>query len=114
MSAEEKLNEFFVAWQKKDLKALARTCQLTWIKTYKLGVVTKIETAFLSKDLLQWRIQKAGRVGKACVDVTANITYREKGQKHKAKIRPRLICETDIYKPDINGSWGVNSLSVRF
>ena len=104
--ARKAVEKFLIAWQKKDWKKMKKYTQLTW-RSLHLNNVMLLESWFEYKDLKKWEIIKTEFVGDACRDVSINIDYGE-GIK---RIKARVLCEDEPYKPNIKGTWGVNPIS---
>lgn len=101
------IGKFLTAWQNKDWAKMAKYSQLTWKGSSNENNARRLEDWFGLKNLTKWEITKIESVGDACRDVFIDIDYGN----IKRKIRARIVCETEPYKPNIKGKWGVNPIS---
>lgn len=108
-TSSDRLNKFFRAWQDENLLEMFKHCQLTWADEKDAEPLRVL----LNRKPLKWRVQKTKRVGPACQDLMVNVTYQTDHGKVKTKNRVRLICERAPYSPGLDGTWGVNPVSIR-
>lgn len=101
------MEKFLINWKKKDWTKMVKYSQLTWRGYSDENNAHRLEDWFGLKNLTKWEITKIEFVGDACRDVFVDINY----ENRKRKIRARVVCETEPYKPSIKGKWGVNPIS---
>jgi len=100
------IEKFLTAWQEKNWAKMVECIQLTW-RTFHEDSAEWLRNWFGLKDLKEWKITGIKFVGEACRDIFVDIDYG-RGVK---RIKARVICEKDAYKPTIKGKWGVNPVS---
>jgi len=101
------VGKFLANWKNKNWVKMARYTQLTWRSNHENNVQL-LEGWFGAKPLSKWGITDIIFIGDACRDVYIEIDYG-KGIK---KIKARVICEDEPYKPNIKGTWGINPVSI--
>ena len=126
------LETFMEAWRKEDWDAAARATQLTWKRA-------KVQDDFLKRILSDKKIEETANPAEALKHlltpfVQTLLKYEIKGHKsisnvtkdvkiaveyesptntilHKTLVA-RVICEKVPFQPAVNGTWGVNPISL--
>jgi len=112
MDAIDALTDFMNAWKGSNWSEMFRYTQKTW-RSKKDNNSELLKNWFYLKDLLTFKVLKINKISESCVDVLLGIKYVFGNSKLKeTKIRARVICETEPYKPDPMGTWGVNPISI--
>jgi len=112
MDAIETVKKFMKAWKDREWSEMFRYTQKTW-RSKENNNSELLKNWFYLKDLLTWKILKINQISESCVDVLLGIRYVFGDSKLKeTKIRARVICETEPYKPDPEGTWGINPISI--
>ena len=113
MGATDTLKNFMNAWKDSNWLEMFENSQITWRSRGRNKGVDLLKGWFYLKDLTTFKILKTEKISDTCVDVTLRISYLYYISNLKeTKIRARIICETEPYKPDKNGTWGINPLSI--
>ena len=103
------LNNFMHGWETGDFEKMFSYCQKTWQEHH---TVEGLELLLNSYKLKKYRIGKIKKTGQNSFDVELNVVFSLFGKSHKRKFTTRLIRETGAYKPDKNGKFGVNPVSL--
>lgn len=114
-SPEWTLAKFFEAWEKRDYKAMVRHCQLTWQVKHKLPIPDDREKILIfqfNQKLLNAKTLKTEKISDVTRDISVEIHYKDINIKKRIRRKVRLICELAPMKPSIEGTWGVNPLSM--
>jgi len=106
------LVNFLQSWKEKDWNKMFQSCQKTWQNNHSLDGVTFLESYYCLKNLKKWKIIKIKSISNVCIDIKLKIEYGINGYSERKKIKARIICESEPYKTDINGNWGVNPISI--
>ena len=109
--------EFLIALKKQNWKEALNHCQLTWKNT-------TVDPVDMLEQLLEFPIveqiifikksdMKKTKVNtKVIQDVIVFLQLMDiNGKMYKQNRKIRLVKEIDTYKPDENGTWGVNPVS---
>jgi len=112
MDAIETVKKFMDAWKDSNWSEMLKYTQKTW-RSKENNNSELLKNWFYLKDLLTFKILKINQISESCVDVLLGIGYMFGNSKLKeTKIRARVICEIEPYKPDPTGEWGVNPISI--
>jgi len=112
MDAIDLLTNFMNAWKANNWSEMLKYTQKTW-RSKENNNSELLKNWFYLKDLLTFKILKINQISESCVDVLLSIRYVFGDSKLKeTKIRARVICEIEPYKPGKDGEWGVNPLSI--
>jgi len=103
------LNNFMHGWETGDFEKMFSYCQKTWQEHH---TVKGLELLLNSYKLKKYRIGKIKKTGQYSCDVELSVVFSIFRKSHKRKLTPRLIRETGAYKPDTNGKFGVNPVSL--
>jgi hypothetical protein len=107
MNATDTVKSFLRCWSANHFDGADMLLQRTWIERNP-GWLAWMQRIFQYRILTKWEIIKQSRIGDACIDVHVQVTINGK----KSQIKIRVLCETAAYKPDINGQWGINPISI--
>lgn len=112
MGPIDTLTKFMNAWKDSNWSEMLKNAQKTWrIKENNNSELLK--NWFYLKDLLTFKVLKIEAISNSCVDVLLSISYVFSDSDLKeVKIRARVICETEPYKPSKDGEWGVNPIGM--
>ncbi|MBA7580966.1 hypothetical protein ES708_22865 [subsurface metagenome] len=112
MDAIETTKKFMNAWKDSNWSEMLKYTQKTW-RSRENNNSEMLKGWFYLKDLLTFKILKINQISESCVDVILGIGYIFGDSKIKeTKIRARVICETEPYKPSPTGEWGVNPIGI--
>lgn len=112
MGSVDALKNFMNAWKDSNWSEMLKNTQKTW-RSKENNNSELLKNWFYLKDLLTFKILKINQISESCVDVLLSIRYVFGDSKLKEmKIKARVICETEPYKPNKDGTWGVNPLSI--
>ncbi len=113
------LETFLLALGNKQWDAMVSVSQTTWRST-RDNPVEEIEALLGWMDLMKFRVFAFYPVHHesipkgAMLDAKCFVEYRTAtGSLEQRNVLIRLACESDTYKPDPKGEWGVNPISVR-
>jgi len=99
------LNAFLICWGQKEWSAMFDFTQVTW--------KVKNETARLSKMFKDVKLEGYNIVKKTKIsDVFYEYQCRLLINGKQFITRINCIKESSAYKPDINGEWGINPVSI--
>jgi len=111
MNAIETVKKFMKAWKDREWSEMFRYTQKTW-QSKEGNNPSLLASWFGPKNLTKTKIIDEHKISDCCVDITLKINYLFILNLKEVKIKARVICETDPYKPDPMGTWGVNPLSI--
>jgi len=112
MGPVDALTSFMDAWKDSNWSEMLKYTQKTW-RSKENNNSDLLKNWFYLKDLLTFKVLKINQISLSCVDVILGIGYIFGDSKIKeTKIRARVICETEPYKPSPTGEWGVNPISI--
>jgi len=112
MDAIETVKKFMKAWKANNWPKMLKYTQKTW-RSKENNNSEMLKDWFYLKDLLTFKVLKINQISESCVDVLLSIRYVFGDSKLKeTKIRARVICETEPYKPGPTGEWGVNPIGI--
>ncbi|MBA7569466.1 hypothetical protein ES708_11205 [subsurface metagenome] len=112
MDAVETIKNFMNAWKDSNWSEMLKYTQKTW-RNKENNNSEMLKDWFYLKDLLTFKILKINQISESCMDVLLSIRYVFGDSKLKeTKIRARVICETEPYKPSKDGTWGVNPVGI--
>ena len=112
MDAIDVLKNFMNAWKDSNWSDMLENTQKTW-RSKETNNSELLKNWFYLKDLLTFKVLKINQISESCVDVLLGISYMFGDSKIKeTKIRDRVICEIEPYKPSKDGTWGVNPVSI--
>ena len=112
MNAIATLTKFMDAWKDNNWSEMLKHTQKTW-RSKGNNNSEMLKNWFYLKDLLTFKVLRIEAISNSCVDILLSIKYVFGDSKLKeTKIRARVICETEPYKPDPEGAWGVNPISI--
>ncbi len=112
MDAIDTLTKFMNAWKDSNWSEMLENAQKTW-RSKENNNSELLKSWFYLKDLTTFKILKTEKISDTCVDVTLRISYLFYISNLKEiKIKARVICETEPYKPSKDGTWGVNPVSI--
>ena len=110
MDAVNTVAKFMNAWKNSDWAGMLENSQITW-RSKRDNNSELLKNWFYLKDLLTFKILKINQISDSFVDVLLSIRYAFGDSKLKeTKIRARIICEIEPYKPSKNGGWGVRAM----
>jgi hypothetical protein len=113
MDAVETTKNFMNAWKDSNWSEMLENSQITWRSRGRNKSIDLLKGWFYLKDLTTFKILKTEKISDSCVDMTLKISYLYYISNLKeTKIKARVICETGPYKPDPEGKWGVNPISI--
>jgi len=111
MNAMETLKKFMKAWKDRDWSEMFKYTQKTWQS--KEGNNPPLLMDWLGpRKLTKTEIIGVNKISDSCVDVTLKIGYLFISNLKEVKIKARIICEIEPYKPSKDGEWGVNPVSI--
>ena len=106
------LTKFMNAWKDSNWLEMLESTQKTW-RSKENNNSEMLKSWFYLKDLLTFKVLRIEAISDSCVDILLSIRYVFSDSELKeTKIRARIICETEPYKPDPEGMWGVNPISM--
>lgn len=109
------LENFMNAWKNNNWSEMFENTQITWRSRgrNKEGGIDLLKAWFHLKDLLAFKVLRIEGISDSCVDVLLSIKYvfGDSGLK-ETKIKARVICENEPYKPSKDGTWGVNPIGI--
>jgi len=109
---KEIVERFLDCWQKQGWHKMMDCTQLTWKELQKTPA-ERLKVMFGLMKLKSYEIGKAKQVTDVCWDVKAKVRYRTIRRRYvSSDIVLRVICEKGYMKPDVEGTWGVNPLSL--
>ena len=112
VDAIETVKKFMNAWKDSNWPEMFKYTQKTW-RSKENNNSELLKNWFYLKDLLTFKILRINQISLSCVDVLLGIGYMFGNLKLKeTKVRARVICETEPYKPSKDGTWGVNPISI--
>lgn len=112
MDAIATLTKFMKAWKDSNWSEMLKYTQKTW-RSKENNNSEMLKDWFYLKDLLTFKILKINQISESCMDVLLSIRYVFGDSELKeTKIRARVICETEPYKPSKDGTWGVNPVGI--
>ena len=113
MGATDTLKNFMNAWKDSNWSGMFENSQITWRSRGRNKGIDLLKGWFYLKDLTAFKILKTEKISDTCVDVTLRISYLFYISNLKErKIKARVICETEPYKPGKDGIWGINPVSI--
>lgn len=110
-SPEWTLAKFFEAWEKRTWKEMLKYCQITWRATpqdMRKRLFTQFRHKFISAKIL-----KTEKISDVTRDISVEIYYKDINISRRVRRKVRLICELGHMQPSVDGSWGVNPVSMR-
>ena len=111
-SAVETIHEFMDAWKNEDWAVMLVNSQRTW-RSKEGNNAERIFNFFGHKKLLEFKIIGMNEVSNCCTDVVIRIKYYiNPGKTQQCEVEARLLNELKEYHPSVDGSWGVNPISV--
>ena len=110
-SPEWTLAKFLEAWEKRNWKAMARYCQISWIDMLSYEPEKALFSQFRHK-LLSAKILKTEKISDVTRDISVEIYYKDINIKRRIRRKARLICELAPMQPSPDGTWGVNPTSM--
>ena len=111
MDAMETVKKFMKAWRDRDWSEMFRYTQKTWQSKGGNNPPSLMDW-FGPKKLTKTKIIDVYEISDCCVDITLKISYLFISNLKETKIKARVICETEPYKPSKDGEWGVNPVSI--
>lgn len=112
MNAIATLTKFMNAWKDSNWSEMLKNTQKTW-RSKENNNSELLKDWFHLKDLLTFKVIKIEAISNSCVDVLLGISYVFSDSELKeVKIRARMICEIEPYKPSEDGEWGVNPIGI--
>ena len=113
MDAIDALTNFMNAWKDNNWSEMFENSQITWRSRGRNKGIDLLKNWFYLKDLTAFKILKTEKISDTCIDVTLKVSYLYYVSNLKErKIKARIICETEPYKPSLMGKWGVNPISI--
>ena len=106
---EQKVKEFFDAWIKHDFHEMLKHTTLTY-RAY--HVAQNIKDWYDRKHLIEYKIIKSIKIVDAMYDITVEIHYKIGNLRRNKLVTTRAICEKQPFDASVNGTWGVNPISV--
>lgn len=111
MDATETVKKFMKAWKDRDWSEMFRYAQKTW-QSKEGNNPPLLMGWFGPRKLIKTEIIGENKISDSCVDITLKISYLFISNLRKTKIKARVICETEPYKPSKAGEWGVNPIGI--
>jgi len=112
MNAIATLTKFMNAWKDNNWSEMLKNTQKTW-RSKENNNSELLKDWFYLKDLLTFKVLKIEAISNSCVDILLSISYIFSDSELKEmKIRARVICEIEPYKPSPTGEWGVNPIGI--
>ncbi|MBS4000791.1 MAG: hypothetical protein KGZ71_09955 [Desulfobulbaceae bacterium] len=102
--------DFLSAWRRKDYETMLKLCQITWVQTTDNAQQWLID-AFSQMDLKQLQI-RSSRSAVNLVYVHIKVKFIIEGKTINSEFSIVTIRESAPYTPDVNGTWGVNPISI--
>ena len=110
--AKEIAMKFLDCWRDREWYKMLEYTQISWKKLSKRPA-TRLKVIFGWAELKSYKMARAKKISDVCYDIKAEIRYRTIRRKYISEpIILRVICEKGYMKPDVNGAWGVNPLSL--
>lgn len=106
---EQKVKAFFDAWIKHDFFEMLKNTTLTY-RAY--HVAQNIKDWYDKKNLIEYNIKRSMKVTEAMYDVTVEIHYKIGNMERNRLVTARATCEIQAFDASVNGSWGINPISV--
>jgi len=110
-SPEWTLRRFFEAWKKRDWKEMLNYCQITW-RNMPQNTKKRLFTQFRHK-FISARVLKIEEISEVTRDITVEIYYKDINVRRRMRRKVRLICELGRMQPSVDGTWGVNPVSMN-
>ena len=110
-SPEWTLAKFLEAWKRRTWKKMLKYCQITWC-TIPGDRREKLFAQFRHK-FISAKILKTEKISDVTRDISVEINYKDINIRRKMRRKVRLICELGRMRPSVDGSWGVNPISMR-
>lgn len=104
------LAKFLELWQERNWDRMLNYCQISWVKFHK-EPKKKIVALFRQK-LIDAKILEVEKVSEVTRDISIEIRIKDINVFRKIKRKARVICEKGYMKPSVDGTWGVNPLSL--
>jgi len=110
-SPEGAVDSWMNAWMNRDWPAMASASQITWRKD-------QSDPEGMLRDMFGWttlsgyEIERVSGNALAAREVSVLIYYELTGEPATGRIEGRVIGEIAPYRPDPNGTWGVNPVSM--
>ena len=110
-TAEKALASFIAAWKKRRWGEMAELCQITWIKS-RSEPIEEMRARFAWMRLNDAAIGEVEEISPVTRDITVRVDFNFKNGVASKTFKARVICEAAPFKPDVNGRWGVNPVSM--
>lgn len=114
LTPKEVLTRFLTGWQQKNYAAMAEYSQITWKNTVK-NVETILKIWHQDLDLISFEFDENSIFypsGKCMCKIPLTIRYFFVDAMYTGKCIATLVQEQSSYTPSLNGSWGVNPISL--
>ncbi|WP_142783361.1 hypothetical protein [Changchengzhania lutea] len=102
--AQTKINSFLQAWKDLDFKKMYALTNKTWKTKHSKSDLKKLITVRIKS----FEIKSIEPISTTMFD--ADIIVIAGG--HRKKIKARMLCESEAYKPSIDGEFGINPISL--
>ena len=103
--AKECVTKFMQAWKKGSYEGMYLNCQQTWCSRHPWEDLKIIFPYKIS----QYRVTDVVMQSPVMYDFMLRIVYQGKKETYVL----RALCETEPFKPDVEGEFGVNPISVK-
>ena len=114
-NAKAKLGEFFNAWKKSDHNLMASLTNKSWLldghPLFNADGWINSHLSFLKP--MSWEIGEPVRIGEAMMQFPVKAKIKQgDGTVAPCLMNINMLCETGAYNPSLEGTWGVNPVSV--
>ncbi len=98
------LERFLKYWKKRNYQRMYRLCQKTWVSNHSKGELINLFTGNELEEYQIGKIDNRGAIQSVDLRLKINGAYK--------LITVNMICEKKAFKPTIEGTWGVNPISI--
>jgi len=110
---EKALENFLTCWKDRNFSKMVKFTQLTW-RTDKGNKDAKqfLKDFYGIKKLIFFEIKSRKQIREIFIDIEVIIKYKLPNGLFTKKIIARVICETEPYQANKDGTWGVNPIGT--
>ena len=106
------ITRFMYGWKVRKSEIMLEVCQKSWLD--KPNAKAKIEMWFKNAICKGMKIIAMRRISDICYEakMTVGIQHRYDIKTYVVPVKCFVVCEKKAHEPSINGSWGVNPVSL--